>query len=295
MMSHRPFQRLKVGSMNCTLLTVLLMTVCAVLCMPTNMTSKRIQAEDEPLQTKVECPPAPDNVLRQLLGPAFNARYMSIEKPHDEKLPSDVTDDEDLLKDQTHTVKPKSEHHGDFVVDGQFERDLPNEHFYGDLYRHIAAYLNEAEARREKANEPSSADPDVAKEDKNEVSVTVPQKNDTTEQRRRRSTVAGGTPWGCDSRVVWHDLGPDRFPRYLRGVECTSSKCWFGHFKCKPKAFTVKVLRRKTDSCSEQEAQDLYSAPLEELTDVITAALPAIQRTWTFEERSVTFCCECVM
>lgn len=79
-------------------------------------------------------------------------------------------------------------------------------------------------------------------------------------------------PWKCESEIVWTDLGANYYPRFLRNVRCTQENCWFGHFKCRPKAFTVNVLKRKKDSCKD-------NGPGEE---------------WIFEERAVTFCCECV-
>lgn len=79
-------------------------------------------------------------------------------------------------------------------------------------------------------------------------------------------------PWQCESEIIWTDLGANYYPRFLRNVRCTRENCWFGHFRCRPKAFTVNVLKRVRDSCKEDNDQP----------------------EWVYEERAVTFCCECV-
>lgn len=44
-------------------------------------------------------------------------------------------------------------------------------------------------------------------------------------------------------------MGPDYFPRYMRSVECLVGKCWFNIYTCKPRGFTVKILKRRKDRC----------------------------------------------
>jgi len=91
--------------------------------------------------------------------------------------------------------------------------------------------------------------------------------------RRIRSTDDGVTlPWQCNSEIIWTDLGSNYFPRYLRTTRCTTENCWYGHFKCRPKAFTVNVLKRIRDSCKDG----------------------VDGQAWVYEERAVSFCCECV-
>ncbi|XP_035666916.1 protein trunk-like [Branchiostoma floridae] len=77
-------------------------------------------------------------------------------------------------------------------------------------------------------------------------------------------------PWACKERSVWHDLGPNHFPRYLRSVECEEHSCWYGHYTCKPRSFVVKILEQKrvTGDC-------------------------AFEDQWHMKEHLLTFCCEC--
>ncbi|CAN8005631.1 unnamed protein product [Ixodes hexagonus] len=175
---------------------------------------------------KPPCAKATREDLERLLGPAFNARYMAIEKPAQEPTSSRLTarHSEDALNDQADLQADG------FSVDADFRQDLPGER------RHL---------------------------------------------RERRSETA--KPWGCASRLEWEDLGDDRFPRYLRNVKCLGGDCWFGKFKCTARAFTVKVLKRKSatgdDDCVARTS---------------TSQLPSeLQENWEFEERAVAFCCDC--
>ncbi|KAL3277448.1 hypothetical protein HHI36_012796 [Cryptolaemus montrouzieri] len=90
--------------------------------------------------------------------------------------------------------------------------------------------------------------------------------------------------WHCESEIIWKDLGPDYFPRYLRTVECTSQKCWFNTYKCKPRSFTVKILRRKKNRC-------VFSEPGKRIG---LSGLPKdLRQLWVWEEHAVNFCCDC--
>ncbi|KAH8408154.1 hypothetical protein KR222_002348 [Zaprionus bogoriensis] len=94
-------------------------------------------------------------------------------------------------------------------------------------------------------------------------------------------------PWECSSIINWIDLGLNYFPRYIRSIECIAKKCWYGHFKCKPKSFTIKVLRRKPGSCIHVSDKLIFITS-DEYTNDYT-------QLWIWEEIAVNFCCECVM
>jgi hypothetical protein len=114
-------------------------------------------------------------------------------------------------------------------------------------------------------------------------------KNATRVQRsnnRRRSEEAtqqqSRRPWECQAKIKWLDLGYDYYPRYLRTVECTRSACFYGHFTCTPRSFTVKILRRRRGECVQTKNDigiDGLHGDLKEL--------------WIWEERAVNFCCDC--
>jgi len=94
-------------------------------------------------------------------------------------------------------------------------------------------------------------------------------------------------PWECSSRINWIDLGLNYFPRYIRSIECIARKCWYDHFNCKPKSFTIKVLRRKAGSCIRINDK-LILITAEKFENDYT-------QLWIWEEIAVNFCCECVM
>lgn len=118
-------------------------------------------------------------------------------------------------------------------------------------------------------------------------------------------------PFSCASEVVWEDLGPSYFPRFLRSLRCTSDRCLYGLRRCRARAFTVKVLRRRSDECVPEEQRVERLVTLSELgirSPAVSAAEAiggnlAIAVTevrvvwvheWLVEERALNFCCECV-
>ncbi|XP_067931726.1 protein trunk-like [Watersipora subatra] len=181
--------------------------------------------------------------LKDLLGPAFNGRYMSVDKP--------VEVEEETANTEADAATGERMADGSgatavrvvpFHVEADFRRDLPHD-FYLDIswYQEVVHTLSDNAAKL---------------------------------LRLARNVVgeANTLPWKCEAEIVWTDLGSNYYPRFLRNVQCTRDNCWFGHFKCRPKAFTVNVLKRARDSCKDSETG----------------------QEWIFEERAVTFCCECV-
>jgi len=91
-------------------------------------------------------------------------------------------------------------------------------------------------------------------------------------------------PWECEAKIKWIDLGPDYFPRFLRTVECTRKKCWYNHYECQTRSFTVKLLRRRNGECVKTN----------EIHPVSNDELPGeLKELWVWEERAVNFCCDC--
>lgn len=89
-------------------------------------------------------------------------------------------------------------------------------------------------------------------------------------------------PWECEAKIRWLDLGYDYYPRYLRTVECTRKKCYYGFFTCKPRSFTVKILRRRRGVCVPTKN-----------TVGIDGLHGDLKELWIWEERAVNFCCDC--
>lgn len=228
------------------------------------------------------CAPATTEELREKLGPAYNARYMSIEMPppdpqpppriyvrHTEGFQDD--DDEGSGSGEADTsYEPWDEGPLSFRVSPDFRQDVGGAENDGNAHSgwHAGSADYEALSRipmehwlRERA----------AGNDRGGV----------TRRPRVRRDESTKKPWGCESHMEWEDLGEDRFPRYLRTVRCLGEECWFTHFRCKGRAFTVNVLRRATSE-----------APC--AGDASPESLPAdLREEWVFEERAVTFCCDC--
>jgi len=114
------------------------------------------------------------------------------------------------------------------------------------------------------------------------------------EKNRKVRSVRKPMPWMCSSEIRWTDLGSNHFPRYLRTVVCNPlERCWYGVLRCRGRAFTVKILRRKADSCVPAKFEG--ASELRETSGVeVDSRVPMeLQEQWVFEERAVTFCCEC--
>lgn len=136
----------------------------------------------------------------------------------------------------------------------------------------------------ELSNRPAWEVTDFTELDKTEL----PQKNTMRDKRssnparkENRKKPEPKRQWECHSKIKWIDLGDDYYPRYLRTVECLSEKCFYQTFLCKPRAFDVKILRRKRGVCVESKYKMDNDDDLKEL--------------WVWEERAVNFCCDCAM
>lgn len=84
--------------------------------------------------------------------------------------------------------------------------------------------------------------------------------------------------WTCETTKVWNDLGPKFFPRRVRSVICSSSTCWFKHFRCRPKHYTIKVLKKKEGLCLRVNS---------------SAGIPRFEDFWELVDHQITVNCEC--
>lgn len=245
---------------------------------------------------KAGCAPATVEELRQRLGPAYNPRYMSIDKPppkpdehtriyvrHTEAVQNDAPHSEDDTSDSQRDLLTPS-----FCVDPDFKQDVVEDEI--DVDALVRARRNDGSTNGETSSRVLSKSLWLRKEisresikDSDQASTpSSPQLSDPRSSRGRREQDTK-KPWGCESRMDWQDLGEDRFPRYLRTVHCKGEQCWFTHFRCKGRAFTVKVLRRVAEN-----------APCSGGTSASPENLPDdLRENWVFEERAVTFCCDC--
>uniref|UniRef100_A0A182KAZ0 Trunk n=1 Tax=Anopheles christyi TaxID=43041 RepID=A0A182KAZ0_9DIPT len=238
-------------------------------------------------QTENACEQLPPPVLTEILGPAFNPRYMSIEEPP-------VAEGSDHANP---AGKRDAEPFPPFYVDDTYSLELSNKpawevkhvsesipHSDGDArVRTRRDLFNDILETMEPADTTSATALEPTEDDQTQSSRAV---RSFGGKGRTRSAATGGSPrpWECEAKIRWIDLGPEYFPRFLRTVECTRQKCWYGHYSCQPRSFTVKILRRRTGECVQSDR----------LRRIGVDGLPGeLRELWVWEERAVNFCCDC--
>ena len=80
-------------------------------------------------------------------------------------------------------------------------------------------------------------------------------------------------PWSCEESTFWRDLGPGYHPRFVKEVSCKQKTCWFGHFKCKPRHSTVKILHKMAAGSDHK--------------------CPNLDKKWRLKDITITLYCEC--
>lgn len=244
------------------------------------------------------CPPTPVDQLREMLGAAYNARYMSIDKPADLfTFTPEFTDVNNRQNSSSDAWKRLPNEDGrrhlmtvesnDFHVAPSYRRLLQDEKNNKELIKHAVSGSKFKRHLRQRRLKRSAT---------------------TTSKRQRRQASPSASskflPWQCSQHIEWLDLGQDHFPRYVRSVKCTSDRCFYGHYQCKPKAFTVKVLRRISDKCVELTAELRQKLSLPVISDSTSFDgqnidnlndQPRFFEPWVFEEIAVNFCCDCVV
>ena len=236
-------------------------------------------------KVKMACNMVPVSTLHRWMGPAFNARYMSVGRPtsgDSRARGGHAPAGDGRLADQP--TGANNSRHSAFRVGRHFVRslderprptfaaevDLPDDR-YGRVVDADTGLLRFLARVRRAARVTSSA--------------KIP---------RKRARLGVAPSWKCSSELVWRDLGDDHFPRYLRTVVCTQARCYFQAYRCRERSFTVKVLKRVSDECVP-----VYGANATRMVDGRrqpgAGVLPLrYEQDWVFEERAVPFCCDCV-
>lgn len=219
-----------------------------------------------------ECEELPKEKLRQILGGAYNNRYMSIERP-----PQNYFD-------------PNSKKRGAFdeemrfAVDETFAKELSGQPAWElDFADTDFGYSQSSRRRR-------STDDDSNNQEQEEEEAI----------RELRSLGHGGggggetRPWDCAMEEIYTDLGEDYFPRFLRSVKCAQTSCYYGKYVCQPRSFTVQVLRRRRGRCVRGATRNSTGIPGQPLCKTGAEDSPAgLQELWVWEERALAFCCDC--
>uniref|UniRef100_A0A182VYS6 Spaetzle domain-containing protein n=1 Tax=Anopheles minimus TaxID=112268 RepID=A0A182VYS6_9DIPT len=227
--------------------------------------------------TEDACGQLPPPVLTEILGPAFNPRYMSIEEPPVAENGADQSNP---------AGKRDAEPFPPFYVDDTYSLELSHKPAWE--VKHVTKPIPHGElaeravrTRRDLFNDIlHTLEPETTEGQSARTARSFGGKG------RTRSSSTGGTPrpWECEAKIRWIDLGPEYFPRFLRTVECTRQNCWYGHYSCQPRSFTVKILRRRTGECVQSDR----------LRRIGVDGLPGeLRELWVWEERAVNFCCDC--
>lgn len=229
----------------------------------TKMTKLLEIIEDDVRVSAIEsdCSNLPKSVLTEVLGSAFNSRYMSIEEP--KYITKDINDE---LQDSG--SKRESEDYRPFYVDDTYSSEISHKPAWE--VKHVTVQEDRVKRSLEI--------------DKNDQELNIERDKRALTRRVMSKFKNGERPWECEAKIKWIDLGIDYFPRFLRTVECTKHDCWYGHYTCKPRSFTVKILRRRAGEC----------VPANGIRNIGTAGLPVgLKELWVWEERAVNFCCDC--
>lgn len=239
-----------------------------------------VSRESDDDKLKRQCEELPKIVLAQLLGEAYNSRYMSINWP----ISSDENDDQ---RNEYSVVKRRVDNVPSFYVEEKHTMELSDKPAWDlDDAEAIAEIENLSKRRRRRKR--------LVPIDAN--SATDQSFADDSSERNKRafgrsgSNAASGAnklyPWKCEAAIKWVDLGPDYFPRFLRTVECTKHYCWYKAFVCKPKSFAVKILHRRKGMCANAENLRKISA-FDFRGD--------FGELWKWEEVAINFCCDCTI
>lgn len=250
----------------------------------------------------IKCEQLPLLVLADLLGEAYNARYMSINWP--------VASDDNIFskngasdKDVYSYSKRKVENIPSFYVEESLAVEISDKPAWEVNHAQELESNTKRRKRRSKAVE-EVLKPVVNREvkqqfsvEENHISTQAVEDSGQSEQSMARMKRAYGRgsnaenakklyPWKCEASIKWVDMGPEYFPRYLRTVECTRHYCWYKVFVCKPKSFAVKILHRQKGKCAN-------AANLKKISAFDFRG--DFGELWKWEEVAINFCCDCAI
>lgn len=217
------------------------------------------------------CEELPLTILQRVHGPAFDARYMSINRPLDE---DDYEYDDD--GSSSNTYKRKITERPSFYVTDDDPRAMSNLPAWNIQWDKYTGFEKETQATNDKVRKKRTM---TATNSKNSAINKDLEVSIGKIEKERAQT----TPWRCENKVKWIDLGPDYHPSHLRTIECSKDKCYYGQFECKPKHFAVHVLRRQSGACANAHNLKTYGFAGD------------FAEVWEWVEVAVNFCCDCVV
>lgn len=254
-------------------------------------------------ENQINCEQLPPRLLANLLGEAYNERYMSINWPVtvDDAGPNKNGESD---RNSYSYGKRKAEIIPSFYVDEKLVSDV------GDKAAWDVSHALETRSKRRRRHSQAMEAAQVSSQSEVKRADVGMQLENTTElsndgigkvfegsdsqttNREKRAYGRGANgdnarklyPWMCEATIVWADLGPDYFPRYIRNVECTKHYCWYKTFICKPKSFAIKILYRRKGICAD--ATNLRKNNAFDFRG-------QFGELWKWKEVAINFCCDC--
>lgn len=201
---------------------ICIMAMCCVLFAGLSAVSiEEIDEVDEiefnPNQTSADCESVSLKILRQVHGPAYDARYMSVDEPTD--------DEDDMFEPEPDGDRRRhANHRPSFYITDDEEIVLSEK---------AAWNVDWDTFSKEPVRDKRSLD------DHHEAA-----------HKHKRQTQGRIEPWKCEKKVKWlHNA--DYYPPYLRTIECTKPTCYYNMYDCKPRKFAIRLLRRVRSECAD--------------------------------------------
>lgn len=237
-----------------------------------NRTSLQIISNSNFVVPAKLCMVLPPTVLSDVLGAAYNSRYMSIENPIEDTVKVHEDSYNKYSVQSPSSAKRKTNSYRPFYVDDTYVSQISDRPAW-----EVKHSITPTTREKREANDEDNW---TGNNEKLRTNRNVNSRNGASLPPK------GERPWKCEAKIKWLDLGNDYFPRYLRTVECTKQYCWYGHYDCRPRSFTVKILRRRNGECVSSDR--LYKIGVE--------GIPGeLRELWIWEERAVNFCCDCAL
>lgn len=265
-----------------------------------NVVNQHVDTVDN--EERKKCGELPVIILAELLGEAYNSRYMSVNRPlNEDEGRSDYSNAYPLSK-------RKADNLPSFYVEEKHSIELSEKPAW-DIRAHIGDFEPQLSKKRRRKraisimNDQQALQPENASNMENKQNDGMEEdESESLATRDKRATGRNGAfssagqhkndnnkklyPWKCEAIIKWVDLGPDYFPRFLRTVECTKHYCWYKAFVCKPKSFAMKVLHRRKGLCAD-------AANLRKISSFEFRS--EFGEVWKWEEVAVNFCCDCTV
>lgn len=222
-----------------------------------------------------KCDELPLVVLQRVLGPAFDARYMSVNRPLDTDSEDTEIENDDYGKQSKRNTKERPS----FYVTEESPRALSNEPAWNMDWEKFGGIrkrsIDEDDGKKRKRSMPSiKLIPQATIDEDLEASISKMEKERADSYK---------SAWKCETRVKWVDLGPDYHPSHVRTIECSTDVCYYNQFKCRPKQFAVHILRRQRGLCANASNLKTYGF------------VGDFAEVWEWVEVAISFCCDCVV